>query len=234
LVSALGDRAEVYDALSLEVPPLPHGDFTPTSQFVRILQPNGELAPPPLLLEGAEGLDASVFQSAWSAVLKELRATGRLSARNVAAFEKGVADYRLQCGAAFRADAGHSGVFEVRKYLRSLATLSDALYRPQQRAQIQLYFEHGGYAFNGDSVLGLITHMLQHRVTPAQGSTAQLALAELARPISRVLEQEIGIHYERIDSLAAGEGHRPYAAEYRRNDDLTSSESNRGISRSLP
>ena len=64
-------------------------------------------------------------------------------------------------------------------------------------------------------MLDLFQHMLQSRVTPAKGSTAQLAVAEVARPISRVLEQEISFHAERYDSLAAGEGHRPYAAEYR-------------------
>jgi hypothetical protein len=57
-------------------------------------------------------------------------------------------------------------------------------------------------------------HMLRHRITPEHGSTAQVALAEVARPIDRALAQEIALHYERIDSLAAGEGNRPYAAEY--------------------
>ena len=46
-----------------------------------------------------------------------------------------------------------------------------------------------------------------------------LALSELARPISRVLEQELALPYKRIDSLAADEGHRPYASEYRRHEE---------------
>jgi hypothetical protein len=99
---------------------------------------------------------------------------------------------------------------------KSLGSLADALYRPRQAAQIQQYIEQGGYSYYGGNMLGLVQHMLRHRVTPAHGSTAQIALAEVARPITRVLEQEIALHYERIDSLAANEGHRPYAAEFRR------------------
>jgi hypothetical protein len=81
-------------------------------------------------------------------------------------------------------------------------------------------------------MLGLIQHMLKNRVTPAHGSSAQLALAEVARPINRVLEQEIALRVERIDSLAAGEGHRPYTAEYRHLDDSFNATPPLGISQS--
>jgi hypothetical protein len=121
---------------------------------------------------------------------------------------------------------------QATKYVASLTSLADAIYRPQQCAQIRAYVKQGGFAYYGDSTLGLIEHMLRNRVTPAQGSTAQLALAEVARPISRVLEQEIAIRYERIDSLAAGEGHRPYAAEYRALPGPISPAPNMGISQS--
>jgi hypothetical protein len=233
LVSVFGDQTEVYDALSLEVPPMSHDDFMPTSLFIRILRPDGELAPLPTLLEAINGPSASPIQLAWSTVLKELRATERLSAQNVAAFSKAVAEYRLRCVRAIPADA-RDGRFEAETYLKSLGVLAAALYRPHQFDQIRRYVEGGGYAYHGNSMLGLVTHMLQHRVTPAQGSAAQMALAEVARPISRVLEQEIALRYERIDSLAANEGHRPYAAEYRRHDDPTSAMPNMGISNWTP
>ena len=100
--------------------------------------------------------------------------------------------------------------------MTSLNALADALHRPKDSAELQQYLAQGGYAYYGGSMLGLIEHMLKNRVTPAHGSTAQVALAEVARPISRVLEQEIALHWERIDSLAAGEGHRPYAARVSR------------------
>jgi hypothetical protein len=76
--------------------------------------------------------------------------------------------------------------------------------------------------------------MLRHRVTPAHGSTAQIALAEVARPITRVLEQEIALHYERIDSLAANEGHRPYAAEFRRFEEPVHAPPDMNVTQSMP
>jgi hypothetical protein len=206
----------------------------PTMQFVRILQPNGELVPPPLLLDGAEGVDASSIHSAWSALVKDLHATGQLLPSEVAEFRNHVADYRQQGADAITLQAPASGRLQAKTYLRSLGSLADALYRPQQCAQIRQYVQQGGYAYYGDNLLGLIEHMLRNRVAPVQGSTAQLALAEVARPISRVLEQEIAIHFERIDSLAAGEGHRPYAAEYRRHDGPASAAPNMEISQSTP
>jgi hypothetical protein len=129
-----------------------------------------------------------------------------------------VADYCQQCAPAIDGNLRHSGRYEAKKYVVSLGSLANALYRPQQYAQIQQFVRQGGYGFEGDSTLALFQHMLRNRVTPVQGSTSQLALSEVARPISRVLEQEIALRYERIDSLAASEGHRPYAAEYRGND----------------
>ena len=215
LVSAYGDRAEVYEALSRDVPPMPHDEFTPTSLFILAVQPNGELVPPPLMLEGAAGADASKFQAAWRALVKNMRATGRLSAPDVAHFRNCVADYRQHGADAIQQKTPASGRYQAGRYLVSLGTLADALYRPLQCAQIQRYVEQGGYAFYGYNMLGLIQHMLQNRVTPAQGSASQLALAEVARPIGRVLQQEVALHIERIDSLAAGQGHRFYAAEYR-------------------
>jgi hypothetical protein len=219
LVSVFGDRSEVYDALSSTAPPMTHEDFTPTFQFVHILAPSGELEPPPLLLESAAGLDASGIQSAWAAVVEKLHAMGRLSTLEAAHFRDGVADYCQKAKEAIRVRSPASGRLQAKNYLASLRSLADALYRPQQCAQIRHYLDQGGYSFHGDNLLGLMEHMLRNRVTPAHGSTAQLALAEVARPINRVLEQEMAIHFERVDSLAEGEGHRPYAAEYRRHQD---------------
>jgi len=233
LVSVFGDHPEVYDALTLDVPPMSHDDFTTTSQSIRIMRPDGELTPLPTLLEGTDRLNAFPFQVAWRTVLEEFKSSGRLSAQRAEAFRRSVADYRLQCTRSIPADA-RQGRLHAEKYLRSLGALADALYRPQQFAQIRQYVEQGGYAYDGNSMIGLCTHMLQHRITPAQGSTAQIALAELARPIGRVLEQEIALRYERIDSLAAGEGHRPYASEYQRHDDPASAMSNMGISNWTP
>jgi hypothetical protein len=223
LVSVFGDHAEVYDALSSDVPPMSHEEFAPTSRFIQIVHPSGELARPPLLLEGSEGVDASKFQLAWSTLAKNLYANCRMSAREVAEFRNCVALYRKQGAVVFTKNSPASGRLQARRYLTSLGSLADALYSPQHATQIQQYVEQGGYSYYGGSMLGLIQHMLRNRVTPAQGSTAQIALAEVARPISRVLEQEIALHYERIDSLAAGEGNRPYAAEHRGEDAPVSS-----------
>ena len=219
LVAVFGDRAEVYDALSSDVPPIPHDQFVSTRLYLRIVQPSGELALPPLLLEGSKGIDASTLQSAWSVLARNMRANGRLSAAEVADFRNSVINYRAHCAVAMTADSPYSGRFQAKKYLTSLGSLADALYRPKQHSQIQQYVAQGGNSYSGGSMLGLIQHMLRNRVTPAHGSTAQVALAEVARPISRVLEQEIALHHERIDSLAANEGHRPYAAEYRSHEE---------------
>jgi hypothetical protein len=234
LVSVYGDRAEVYDALASEVPPMTHDDFTATTKYIRALQPSGELEPPPLLLEGAEGLDATKFQSAWSSLVKDLHATGRISASQAAGFRKCVADYCIHGDRAMRADMPIGGRLQAKKYLQSLGSLADAVYRPQQRDQIAQFVEQQGFGYYGDNMLGFIQHMLKNRITPAQGSTAQLALAEVARPINRVLEQEMAIHFERIDSLATGEGHRPYAAEYRHHDNSFSAAPAIEISQASP
>ena len=218
VVSVFGDRAEVYDALSSEVPPIAHDQFVPTLLFMQMVEPNRELVRPPLLLLGCEDADASKFQLAWRVLAKNMQANSKSSARDVAEFYNGVAAYREQCALAIPTTSPVSGRLQADRYLRSLGSLADALYRPQQYAQIQQYVAHGGNYFYGGNLLGLIQHMLRNSVTPAQGSTAQVALAEVARPISRVLEQEIALHYERIDSLAGNEGHRPYAAEYRRHE----------------
>jgi hypothetical protein len=215
LVSLYGDRADVYEALSSDVPPMAHEDFTATTHFIAGLDPSGELQAPPLLLEGIEGLDPSGVQSAWSSLVKDLHASGRISAVQLAGFRKSVGDYRNQATLAMTLDMPLAGRVQATKYLRSLRSLSDALYRPQHQAQIQQFVAQQGFNYYGDNILGLFQHMLKNRVTPTLGSPAQLALAEVARPISRVLEQEIAVRYERIDSLAAGEGHRPYASEYR-------------------
>ena len=219
LVSVYGDRTEVYDALSSDVPPISHDQFMPTTVFIQIVRPNGELEPPPLLLEAAEGVDASMYQSAWAALTKNVNGIGRLSAQDVADFHNSVAVYRKRGTLAIANNASASGRLRAQEYLVALGSLADALYRPQQSARIEQYVRQGGYSYHGGSMLELIQHMLRNRVTPAQGSTAQVALAEVARPISRVLEQEIALHYERIDSQAAGEGHRPYAAEYRQHEE---------------
>jgi hypothetical protein len=215
LVSVYGDHAEVYDALSSAVPPMPHDEFIPTFHFARILEPSGELQSVPLLLEGGPGVEASKVHVAWHPVAEHLRSTGRPSAKEVEIFRRAVAVFGQQSAKVVRLSDSPTARLQVKKYLASLGSLANALHRPQQRAQIQHYVEQGGYAFGGGSMLDLFQHMLQNRVTPGNGSTAQLAIAEVARPISRVLEQEISLHAERYDSLAAGEGHRPYAAEYR-------------------
>jgi hypothetical protein len=233
LVSVFGDRAEVYEALSSDVPVLAHEEFIPTSHFIRVLQPAGSLEPPPLVLQNTEGIDASECQAAWRSFLARLHSTGRPSASEATNFRRCVAKYCQRAVAATQHNASASGQLEAAKYLKSLGALADALYRPQQWAQIRRYVERRGYGYDGRSTLGLITHMLEHRVTPAQGSTAQLALAEVARPISRVLEQEIALHYERIDSLATGEGHRPYAAEYQGHDGPAGAMPNLGLSSSM-
>lgn len=234
LLSVFGDRAEVYDALSSEAPPLSHDQFVPTSQFIRVVRPDGELERPPFLLEGAEGLDASKLRNAWTIVARKLRANGRISAAEVEEFHNSVADYRKQCAPAMSNNSPSSGRLQARKFLTSLGTVADALYRPKQFAEIQQYIEHGGHSYNGGSMLGLIQHMLRNRVTPAAGSTAQVALAEVARPVSRVLEQEIALHYERIDSLAANEGHRPYAAEYRLHEEPIQAPLDTNITQTAP
>jgi hypothetical protein len=218
LVSVYGDHREVYDALSSDVPPISHEEFVPTTQFARIIEPSGELQPPPLLFEGAPGVNASKVQTAWLPLVEHLRATGRVSAQEVESFRGAVAEFREHSGKAIRRNDSAAARVQAKKYIVSLGSLSEALHRPRQRTQIQQYVEQGGYAFAGGSMLELIQHMLRNRVSPSNGSTAQLALAEVARPISRVLEQEIALHAERYDSLAAGEGHRPYASEYRPQD----------------
>jgi len=215
LVSTFGDRAEVYDALSMEVLPIPHDQFMPTCRFMKIVRPDGELERPPLSLEGADGLNASQHQSAWTLLSGDLRANGQPSARRAGDFRSSVAAYRKNAEQAITDGMRLSGRLQAQAYLRSPGALADALDRPQQRGQIQRYLEHGGYSYYGGTVLGLMQHMMQNQVMPVQTSTAQLALTELTRPVSRVVEQEIALHYERIDSLAAGEGNRPYASEYR-------------------
>jgi hypothetical protein len=234
LVSVFGDHAEVYEALASDMPRLPDEDFVPSSKFIQILQPSGELEPLPLWLDVAEEVDASDVQSAWSALVRELNSTGRMSSQGIVNFRSAVNEYRQQCARVIQDEPHHSGRFEAKKHLSALRELADALYRRQQRARILQYLEDAGYAFEGYSTLELIQHMLRNDVTPAQGSTAQLALAEVARPISRVLEQEIALRIERIDSLATGEGHRPYAAEYRRHDEPTTEVPNMGISSWTP
>ena len=219
LVSIFGDRAEVYDALSMEVLPIPHDQFMPTSGIMKIVRPDGELERPPLSLEGADGLDASIIQSAWRSLSSDLRANGRPSARGAGNYRDSVAAYRKNAERAITDGMPLSGRLQAQAYLRSLGALADALDRPQQCGQIQRYLEPGGYSYHGGSILGLMQHMVQNQVTPVQASTAQIALSELARPISRVLEQELALPYKRIDSLAADEGHRPYASEYRRHEE---------------
>jgi hypothetical protein len=218
LVSVYGDRAEVYDALSSHVPPIADEQFIPASRFIQILEPSGDLKRPPILLNGADGVDFSTLQSSWRALVKTLRSTGRGSAAEVADFHQRTAAFRQQGIAAIKVASPAIGRVQARKFLDSLMSLADALYRPAQSAQIERFLQHGGNAFYGDNLLALVQHMLHNRATPARGSAAQLALAEVARPIDRALEQEIAIRFERIDSLAAGEGHRPYASEHRRID----------------
>jgi hypothetical protein len=234
LLSVFGDRAEVYDALASEVPPMPHDDFTATNRFIRALLPTGELQPPPLALEGADELDASALLSAWNSLIKDLHANGRVSARQAAFFHQCVTDYCKHGEFAMRAEMPASGRVQARKYLQSLHSLADSLYRPQQSAQIEQFVEQQGFAYYGNNMLGFIQHMLKNRVTPAQGSTAQLALAEVARPIGRVLEHEISIHFERIDSLEVGEGRRPYTTEYRQYDDSISTAPGIKVSQTEP
>ena len=59
----------------------------------------------------------------------------------------------------------------------------------------------------------LCQYMLHNRLMPAQGTEAQLALAEVARPIRALLDEEISLRFERIDSLKDNKGHRPYEYE---------------------
>jgi hypothetical protein len=219
LVSAFGDRAEVYDALMSDVPPMTHADFEATTIKLDILQPSGELVRPPLLLDANSDIDGSALETAWNALATSIRASGRPMPREVGGFRKCVAEYCRQASESIKDVKPTEGRGPAGRYLDSLECLASAFNYPQQSEQIQAYLSQGGYAYYGGSMLGLCQHMLKNRVTPAQGSTAQVTLAELARPISRVLEQEIALRWERIDSLAAGEGHRPYAAEYRGNEE---------------
>jgi len=231
LVSAFGDREEVYEALSIDVPPIANEQFVSTRRYIRIVLPNGELEEPPLVLVG---VDATKFQHAWSTVAENLRLHSPTSGRVVAEFRDSVAAYREQGALAIAKISPLQGRVQAEVYLRSLGSLADALCRPRQCAQIQAYIVQGGYDYRGGSVLGLVQHLLHNGVTPARGSTAQIALAELARPIGRVLEHEIALHVERIDSLAAEEGNRPYAPEYRGQVDPRIAVSNLGISSRTP
>jgi hypothetical protein len=218
LVAACGDRAELYDALSAEVPPMSDTEFQPAARYIQILRATGELAPPPILLESLVGLDASKHQVAWRSLVEELRTTSGPSAQKVTDFRASVNSYCQQGMEAIEAEKNNIGRHDAKDYLRSLGSLADALSRSQQFAQVQSYVQQGGCGFHGGSALALINHMLRNRLEAARGRSAQLALSEVARPMSRLLEQEIALHYERIDSLAAREGHRPYAAEYRRHE----------------
>jgi hypothetical protein len=234
LVSVFGDHAEVYDALSMYVPPLARSEFVVTSPFIRMLQPTGELERPPLLLDGSAGVDFSHVQSDWKNLVTNLRANGRLSSPDVAEFHKNVADFRDKANEAVAASAPASGRWQAQRYLESLGCLADALYRPTQAARIEQYIQHGGYEFSGSTALELVQHMLKNRLMPTQGSRAQLALGEVARPISRVLEQEISVRSERSDSLAVGEGHRPYASEYRRHEEPVTTAPGLQVSDAMP
>lgn len=214
LVSVYGDHAEVYEALSSGVPSMTHDDFVSTRQFLRIVLPSGELANPPLLLQTFEGLEPGEFQQTWSSLAERLKETGQVAVDDVAQFRVSVEAYCRHADVVVTRGVPISGRLEAKKYVASLGSLADALYRPKQREQVQQYVLQGGYAFYGDNVLGLIQHMLRNNVLPAKGSTAQLALAEVARPIQRLLDEEIAMHLERIDSLDTDEGHRPYARDY--------------------
>jgi hypothetical protein len=221
LVSAYGDRTEVYDALASYVPHIAHDEFVPTSRFLQILEADGELKLPPPLLAGIRELDASRYQVAWNTLVASLRSSGHLSAAEAASFHECVTAYRQQAKVAVPKASPAIGRVYAKKYVDSLQCLANALYHSQQSAQIQQYVHQRGYAYRGETLLGLIQHLVRNRVNPAHGSTAQIALAEVARPICIVLEHEAAIRSERIDSLAAGEGHRPYATEYRRSDGQT-------------
>ena len=173
LVSVYGDRSEVYDALSSRVPYIAHDEFLPTSRYIEILNPNGTLKSPPPLLAGIEGVNESQHILAWRALVKGLYSTGQLSAVEVARFHESVAEYRRQAKDAIPHASPAIGRFPANKYLDSLGSLADALYRPQQNAQIQQYVKQGGYAYDGETMLGLIQHFVLNRVTPARGSTAK-------------------------------------------------------------
>jgi hypothetical protein len=196
-----------------------HADFDATTIKLDILQPSGELVRSPILLEASAELDGSAVETAWNALANGIRASGRPSPRDVGEFHGCVSDYCRQASQSIRDVKPTEGRGPADRYLKSLECLAKAFYYPRQSEQIEAYLAQSGNAYYGGSMLGLCQHMLKNRVTPAQGSTAQVTLAELARPISRVLEQEIALRWERIDSLAAGEGHRPYAAEYRGNEE---------------
>jgi hypothetical protein len=197
------------------VPPIAHTDFLATSSYLDIVQPTGELERPPLSLATCEDLDATKLHQSWNDLARTLRLGGRPTPSEVGEFRACVKAYCAQGRAAVSGVRVTEGRWQADKYMTSLGSLASALHRPHQNAEVRQYLSQGGYAYHGGNLLGLIEHMLKNRVAPAHGSTAQVALAEVARPISRVLEQEIALHWERIDSLAAGEGHRPYAAEYR-------------------
>lgn len=214
LVSLYGDYAEVYQALVADVPPMPHDQFVPTRRFISILQPGGKIERPPLLLEAAAGVDADELQLAWKTLVQNEREMGQVAAADVVRFSQCVDEYRRRADAVVAKVGPIRGRLAAKKYLRSLGALADAFYRPQQLAQIQQYLRQGGIAFCGGSLLELCQHMLRNRAMPAQGSSAQLALAEAARPICRLLDAEIAVRVERVDSLAVGEGHRPYLKHY--------------------
>jgi hypothetical protein len=234
LVSVYGDREEVNYMLGAEVPPMTHRDFVMKESFFKVVQASGELVRPPLVLEGMQGVDATAFQTAWNAIAKSMRSGKRPLSRDVAEFRTSVGAY-CQSGRAEIEILGYaSGKGDANRYLGALKSLSNALNREKQCAQIQKCVAEGGYAFHGGSMIGLCQHMLKNRVTPAHGSTAQVTLAELARPISRAIEQEMSLNWERIDSLAAGEGHRPYAAEYRGGDESFSAMPNAGAAPAEP
>jgi hypothetical protein len=215
LVGTYGDYTEVHEALLNSVPALQHDQFVPANQFILFVQPNGELEPPPLVLQSAGGRDVTRIQTAWTALVKEMRAADRLSAPSVTEFQASIASYRKDVAPIVEKLPPASGRRLADRYVRSLESLASALQRPTQAAEIRQYVRQNGYAYYGSNLLGLIQHLRNNRLTPVTGSTAQLALAEVARPLSRVLEQEIAYRVERIDSLAVGEGHRPYAGEFR-------------------
>lgn len=197
----------IAQLLQCRLPALDANEFEPNGIAFQVLQADGRLTRPPVvLLAGADGgrisRCAQAFGNAWLTAAQHLAATGFVRHEQLRRLHEALEKWRRDAEADL-ASASWSQRYLAKKYLMACQRLLVMADDPKCRPSLETYLSEGGFGFPGGTVAELVEHVLAHHLSLLYGGRAQLTLGELAHDMLRDLDDQIAVLEDRIEHYKA-------------------------------
>lgn len=226
LLGEVGARAQVAAVLQEQIPELEAGNFT-TRPFCDLIQPDGNLVEPPLMLQqGPARASYTAVQSAWSDIAGNLTADPP-TAPHLNPLARAVTRWKSGHRARHQAASGlTAGGLEAHAYLGRTEDLLRALGNGEERARLRMFLLNGGYPFPGGTVGDLVQHLVDNELTVEIGSPAHVVLANLTQEMLLEADAELAVLEDRIEyykqQSLASQGSSNGGSPFRRGQSVSS------------